>query len=290
MDKEAVREELNKIRTEIKKLKSDFSKKKNEKEDHFKRGEDYSKEIDTLYEEVKTLEKEHGLDKINEELEIRKKEHLELKSKLDELEKQVGSIKTPSSNASQRPAIKTISSSKAQSEIKKLETQLQTQVLSLDKEGEIARKISELKGMVTNIVGDFSGDDSFKNARKDLRNVKKKFVNAERRIRSLYKQIRLISKEKKKKYKLIDDLRIAKKKAFDEFKSHKKTYGDVGKVLREFFKKEEELLTKLGESPVQKRRIAEKSLKVKQKEVEDKLMTKGQTLTTEDLLMLQSRK
>jgi uncharacterized coiled-coil DUF342 family protein len=297
MDKEAIRTELNTVRAEIKNLKSDFSKQRNEKEDHFTKGEDYSTEIDTLYNEVKSIESEHGLDKINTELELMKKEYDELKPQLDTAEKNFTHVKKTSPRiaptSTSGPVVKTISAEKAKSEIKQLETSLQTQVLSLDKESGITKRITELKEIVGNqssspTTSDDSGSSvEFKNAKKELFSIKKKFINVERRIRSLYKQIRLVSKEKKAKYKLIDELRAQKKASFDEFKIHKKSYTELGKTLKDLFKREEDILTELGEAPVQRKRTRDVELKAKQKEVESNFMTKGKTLTTEDLLMLQ---
>lgn len=295
MDKEAIRAELNTVRAEIKKLKSEFSKKRNEKEGHFKQGEDYSIEIDKLYNEVKTIETEFGLEKINEELESKKKEYDELKTQLDKAEATFNEVKktSPKVTGPNNPIIKTISVEKAKSEIKQLETSLQTQVLSLDKESGITKRVTELKEIVSSHKGeelsDSGSNSDFKTAKKELFSVKKKFINAERRIRSLYKQIRLVSKEKKKKYKLIDDLRAQKKVAFDEFKVQKKSYSELGKTLKDLFKKEEDFLTELGESIVQRKKVRHVELKAKQREVESDFLKKGKTLTTEDLLMLQMR-
>ncbi|NQZ85376.1 MAG: hypothetical protein HRU03_06675 [Nanoarchaeales archaeon] len=297
MDKEAVRGELNTVRAEIRSLKSEFSKKRNEKEDHFKKGEDYSTEIDKLYNEVKAIESEHGLEKINTDLESMKKEYDELKPQLDAAEKNFTHVKKTSPriapSSREGPVVKTISAERAKTEIKQLETSLQTQVLSLDKESGINKRITELREIVGNqssspVVSDNSGSsEEFKVAKKELFSVKKKFINVERRIRSLYKQIRLVSKEKKIKYKLIDDLRAQKKASFDEFKTHKKSYTELGKTLKDLFKKEEDYLSQLGEAPVQRKRTRDVELKAKQKEVESDFMKKGKTLTTEDLLMLQ---
>ena len=65
-------------------------------------------------------------------------------------------------------------------------------------------------------------------------------------------------------------MRDSKKKSFDEFRSEKKDYTDLGKKLRELFKKEDELLVELGESPMQRKKQFDKEIKEKQKEVEDK--------------------
>jgi len=296
MDKEAVREELNKIRAEIRTLKSDFNSKRNEKEAHFVKGEEYSEEINSLYEEVKKIETEHNLDKINSDLEESKKEYDLLKSDLEKLELQFNDMKKshpkPNYN-SEKPVIKTISIDKARKEIKQLDTKLQTQVLSLEKESELIKKIQELKS-ITGLVSDDSSSSSdnneFKELKKKVNSTRKKFYIIEKKIRSLYKQIRLISKEKKLRYKQIDSLRALKKESFESFRSSKNVYSGVGKNLKDLFKKEEEILISLGESVFQKRKVADKNLKVKQKEAEDNLLKKGGTLTTEDLLLFQKGK
>ncbi len=291
MDKEAIREELNKIRAEIKKLKSEFSAKRNEKEEHFKKGGDYSEEINALYEEVKKIEEEHNLEAINKDLDEKKKEYEELKSTLEELEAKFKEMKNSSHSTKsvEKPVIKTISVEKAKKEIKQLDTKLQTQVLTLEKESELIRKIAELKEIIGSNEGNSFVSDEFKDLKKKLNSIRKKYYNTEKKIRSLYKQIRLISKEKKQRYKAIDNLRNLKKEAFESFRTAKETYSEVGKNLKSLFKKEEELLNKLGESTVQKKKTYDKNLKVKQKEAEDNFLKKGGTLTTEDLLLFQKK-
>ena len=74
-------------------------------------------------------------------------------------------------------------------------------VLSLDKESELTKNIDELRQIINSHKHVSGPSDDFKDVRKDIKQIRKKYINAERRIRSLYKQIRLISKEKKKKYK-----------------------------------------------------------------------------------------
>jgi len=293
MDKEAIREELNKVREQIRSMKSDFSKKKNEKEAHFQKGEEYSIQINSLYEEVKEIENNSGLEKINKDLDERKVEYDEIKKKYDELNAKFSEVKS-SSRPVRKPEIKTVSADKAKKEISKLDLKLQTQVLSLEKEGELIRKIEELKeiaGTATGLSSDSDSDssDEFKQVKKELNSIKRKYFNIEKKIRSLYKQIRLISKEKKKKYKEIDSLRDLKKQSFETFRTQKKDYSKVGGHLRELFKKEDDLLTQLGESPVQRKKSNDKNIRVKQKEAEDKLMKKGGVLTTEDLMLFQKK-
>lgn len=303
MDTEAIREELKTVRDEIKSLKSKFNSKKNDKEALFTQGEQYSQEINQLYEEVKKIEEENNLDKINEDLEEKKKEFDEIKGSFDELDKKFVELKKQNplkkSDSSQRPKVRTISLDKAKQEIAKLELKLQTQVLNLEKESQLIKKIAELKDLISSHSpdegpgsslesGNSIQDDEFKTVRKDLRSVKKKYVGLEKKIRSLYKQIRLISKEKKQRYKRIDELRDLKKKSFEEFREEKKDYSELGKNLKSLFKKEDDLLEQLGESPSAKKKFFDKSIKQKQKEVEDKVL-KGGVLTTEDLLAFQRK-
>lgn len=286
MDKEAIREELRKVKAEIKKLKSDFSQKKDEKEGHFLQGEDYSSKINALYDEINKIESESGLEVINKDLDEKVKLSEELKLKLDELDEKFKSMKDNSQKKS-KPAIKTISVEKAKAEIKKIDLKLQTQVLSLDKESELIKKIQELKGQVSIVEGNDSTDDQFKTIKKELNSIRRKFNNNEKKIRSLYKQIRIISKEKKKRYKEIDDLRDLKKKSFEAFRDIKKKYSNTGKELKDLFKKESDLASKLGEAPAVKKKSMDKEIRQKRKEAEDKLMKKGGVLTTDDLLMFQ---
>jgi uncharacterized coiled-coil DUF342 family protein len=291
MDNKAIREELKEVQEKIRALKSEFSTRRNVKEDFFSQGEKYSEQINALYEEVKSIEKEHNLDEINKELDAKKEKYDELKAQLEESEKKFQALKDKERSL-EKPAIKTVSAEKAKKELAKLELALQTQVLSLEKESEILKKISSLKESLGHSSGGSS--DEFKKARKEFFSLKKKFVNIEKRIRSLYKQIRLISKEKKKRYKQIDELRELRKQAFEKFKSEKKEYSTLGEELKSLFSREVELLEQLGEKPAKKQKrkssnsMSSQEIKKKQKEVEEAFL-KGGKLTTEDLLMFQKK-
>lgn len=300
VETEAVREELKQVRADIKDLKSEFLKKKEEKEAHFSKGEEVSKQIDSIYEEVKAIEDKHNLDKINEDLEEKKKELEVQKADLELVEEKFNEVKKKSRKP-QAPTRRRVPKDKIEGELKSLDLKLQTQVLSLDQEQDLIKKISELKEQLkgsTQGSSVHSDDPEFKAAKKDLNAARRKVSNTERKIRSLYKQIRLISKEKKLKYKEIDQLRDDKKKSFEDFREYKGEYSDLGKKLKDLFKREDELMTELGETPKPRRTggrrgnngPSEAKMKERQQEAEDKLMKKGEVLTTEDLLMLQSRK
>lgn len=292
MEKEAILEELKKVRADIRKLKKEFSENKDVKEGHFEKGESYSTEIDTLYEEIKQIEKENNLDLINKDLEERRVELDSFKTKLDELNSKFEVMKKSDVARPKKPAVKTLSVEKIKKEIKKLDLKLQTQVLSLDKESELLKEISDLKekiAMYNTDSEDSEENSEIKEIKKELNYFRRKYAATEKKIRSLYKQIRLISKEKKRRYKRIDELRDLKKKSFEEFRSTKKNYSEVGKTLKDLFKKESDLMEEIGESPTQKKRFMDKEMKIKRKEVEDKLMNKG-VLTTEDLLAFQNKR
>ncbi len=311
MENTAIREELKEIQTRIKDLKKDFFDKKKVKEDFFTSGEEFSEQINSLYQDVKKIEEENNLDIVNKELEESKSEYEEVKAKYEELKEKFENLiksrprKKPTRSDDANQKVQRISPQKVQKQLQALELKVQTQVLSLDKEAEVAKEIAELKEIAnsqqkeTQSVEDDSNDTpedtNFKNVKKEYYDLRKKYNTIEKKIRSLYKQIRLISKEKKQKYKTIDKLRDQKKQAFENFREHKKTYVDLGKELKDLFKKEEELLTELGEEvPQKKRRTFHQNSKAQdnrnQKAAEDMLMKKGATLTTEDLLALQKKK
>jgi len=287
-DDKAIREELKELQQKIKEFKNNFSKKRNSKESAYLKGEGFSKEINNLYAEVEEIENNNNLDKINQDLEKKLVERAELEKKIEEYEKEFRELNER--RVSQpKPKIKTISSEKLKKELKILEHKLQTQVLSLDKEAELVKKIEEIKNTIKTQFSRSEDGEVHVVTKKLLFKSRRKLDNIQKKIRSLYKQIRLINKEKKKKYKCIDELRVQKKEAFDSFKLSKKDYSQIGKELKELFTKEEELLSKLGEIPGDKKSKG-KEIKKKQKELEEKFLKKGQKLTTEDLLMLQAGK
>lgn len=290
MEKKAIRDELNEVKEGIKKLKITFFEKKNQKENFFSKGEDYSKEIDKLYEQIKQIEKKSNLANINLELENKKKNLEEYEENIIKFEDELKIAKSKSFD-SQKPKIKTISKEKIKKEINDLDLKLQTQVLSLEKESQLIKKISELKNQISSKLTENDSNQSkeIKDILKEIHKIKKNYYYTEKNIRSLYKQIRIINKEKKEVYKEIDKLRELKKASFDNFKKEKKEYSVISKDLKDLFKKEESYLEKLGEVPFQKKKEGEKIIKAKQKEIEDRLMKKGEILTTEDLLLFQKK-
>lgn len=321
MEDAAIREELKEIQQRIKELKKDFFDKKKVKEDFFTAGEEFSAKINSLYEDVKKIEEENNLDVVNKELEDSKAEYDSIKENYEKLKAEFESMikSRPRKKVQHKEGsdkVHRISPQKAQKQLEQLELKVQTQVLSLEKEAEVAREIAELKELagkqkevetVEEVVEESEGseetpeDTNFKSVKKEYYDLRKKYNAIEKKIRSLYKQIRLISKEKKQRYKEIDNLRDQKKEAFENFREHKKTYMEVGKELKDLFKKEEEYLTQLGEElPVKKKKTYNSNKSdggfnkaetaKKQKEAEDLLMKKGAKLTTEDLLALQKRK
>lgn len=305
MEEKAIRDELIEIQKRIKDLKKDFFEKKKVKEEFFTAGEEFSEQINSLYEDVKKIEQENNLDVVNKELEENKAHYDEIKDKYESLKKDFENMikskpkKKASSKEKSTDKTHRISPEKAQKQLQALELQVQTQVLSLDKEAEVARQITELKEIaqsqqkkeVREDNDDANEDPNFKAVKKEYYDLRKKYNNIEKKIRSLYKQIRLISREKKQRYKEIDNLRDQKKEAFESFRVHKKSYIELGKELKDLFKKEEEMLSQLGEdAPVKKKRTNYRANNSKnEKQVEDMLMKKGATLTTEDLLALQKR-
>ncbi|MFT4244102.1 MAG: hypothetical protein ACMXYB_01460 [Candidatus Woesearchaeota archaeon] len=323
MEKKAIHEELISVQNKIKDLKKDFFEKKKIKEEFFTAGEEFSEQINSLYEEVKQIEAENNLDEINLELENHKKEYEEVKTQYENLKQVFEETldKVKSKKKTSRPndttnsagdlKVRRISPQKAQKQLEALEHKVQTQVLSLDKEAEISKEISELKEVAsaalkkenktTTLPQKIEGDNSlesqeFKSIKKEYYDIRKKYNSIEKKIRFLYKQIRLISKDKKQKYKEIDKLRDNKKQAFEEFREHKKTYVELSKNLKNLFKEEERILEELGEDAPSKKKRKKMSSKTnsfdnskKQKKFEDQLMKKGMTLTTEDLLSFQKR-
>lgn len=89
----------------------------------------------------------------------------------------------------------------------------------------------------------------------------------------------------------IDDLRKKEQEAFDKFKEFKTQYKDKSAVLSEHIKQLNDLYKELGIKEEEKQRhktvAQKKSLAQRRKEVEER-MTRGEKLTTEDLLVLQS--
>jgi len=273
---EAIQNELNEVQIKIKELKPKFRDLKKSKEEYYHKGEEYSKEIEKLYNEIEKIEKEKSLDKVNHDLNYYLSEEERLKKQILELEDLLKKSKE------KRPKIKTTQLIRIKKEIKFLENKLQVEVLSLSKESEIINKIKHLKDKLLEL-GALS--DTEKVSKKDFLKYKRQLEAVQKKIKSIYKKIRLINKEKKRIYKIIDELKIKRKNAFDNFRKVKEDYTKVSIDLKELFTKEEELFEKLGK-PLEKHSYLGK-LSEKRKELEEKLK-KGEVLTTEDLLSFQS--
>ena len=279
-------EELKKIKSEILVLKKDFLLNRQNKEKYFSQGEENSKKINDLYLEIKEIEKNHNLDELNSELKCVKEEFDSLKLTLDEKEKIFQNLNTYSKKMLDNKIKGNFDSKKKLEEKKKLEFKLETHVSTLKEEADINKKIQEIDKEILEGL-DFE-DKDYGGAKKDLKLTKKKYFICEKRIRSLYKKIRLASKEKKAKYTLISEIKKDKKKDFENFRKFKKIYLEILKKLKEKFEEEKKFSKEVGGNSDFDNNKSE-SLRKAQKEVEEKILNQKE-LTTEDFLILQTKK
>jgi uncharacterized coiled-coil DUF342 family protein len=125
---------------------------------------------------------------------------------------------------------------------------------------------------------------------KKVEKLKKDLENFDFKIRRIFKSIRVISKQKKIIYKKIDEVREEKNVEFDKFKEEKKLYLEISKKLKTLFKKENEIMKKHNIKRNKKEStFGMRDIKKKKENLENDFLTKGKTLTAEDLLLFQMK-
>ena len=281
--------ELNSVRSKIQDIKKDLDILNKEKEGWMTKKTSYKNEILKILGNVKELKTARN--NLTSQVKMSKEERAKVDHKIPELEEQLKKLKTEKDEVSQKLGLKK-DIGFIKREIEAMNQKFETEPMSFGSEKklmqEIKQKRKELEGAgeIMKIVGRIRAIHQELDMYNKIRTVSHSKVQSIAR-NSQSKHENMVEESKR-----IDELKSKEQEAFEKFKEVKERY----KARSDEFKAEllnlNVVQKKLGIDEKEHKQVTEKqqnkTLIQKIKEVEDKL-TKGEKLTTEDLLILQSR-
>lgn len=286
-EKKELFRQLNEKRREVSVLRANLNQADDQKESWFSKKESYSKDISDFIKKVKKNKEERNAltELVKKDKKVRTESNSQARSKIEELK----SLNKEKTEISKKHEIKG-DPSYIKNEMDRLETKIETEVMSFDREKKIMDQIRELKKRYkeTKKVSDVwekinalsrDVDHLKKNARETHLNIQNRATESQKKHEDMIKQ----SAE-------IDELKKKEEEAFGKFIEFKKKFNEINEKLKESLLE----LNRLNETANQhkleavkeKKEQEEKFLKDKEDLIEEKIRT-GKKLTTEDLLVFQ---
>lgn len=288
-EKQRSMSELNSVKSKIQDIKKELDILNREKEGWMTKKISYKNEILKILGNVKELKTARN--NLTSQVKMSKEERGKVDHKIPELEEQLKKLKTEKDEVSQKLGLKK-DIGFIKREIEAMNQKFETEPMSFGSEKklmqEIKQKRKELEGAgeIMKIVGRIRAIHQELDMYNKIRTVSHSKVQSIAR-NSQSKHENMVEESKR-----IDELKSKEQEAFEKFKEVKERY----KARSDEFKAEllnlNVVQKKLGIDEKEHKQVTEKqqkkTLTQKVKEVEDKL-TKGEKLTTEDLLILQSQ-
>ena len=278
--------ELDKLKGNVNSLRRDLNKADNDKELWYSKKEEISGSInkrisairqdrekrDALKKKVRELKEKRA--KLNDDLRKRISELVELKKQSADLMKK--------SKITDPIRIKTA--------IDSIESKLETEVMSFEKEKELSKKLKLLKKSLTEASGLMEMLDKTKKLNVEISNAKREGNAAHREIQDLAKESQALHETIIFESKNIEELRPKEEEAFSKFVEFKKVFSEKNRFLKEKLESMGKIRTEINKFQLEedeKRRLQEAMLiKSKDQEMEEKIKSGGK-LTTEDFLVFQ---
>ena len=278
--------ELDKLKGNVNSLRRDLNKADNDKELWYSKKEEISGSInkrisairqdrekrDALTKKVRELKEKRA--KLNDDLRKRISELVELKKQSADLMKK--------SKITDPIRIKTA--------IDSIESKLETEVMSFEKEKELSKKLKLLKKSLTEASGLMEMLDKTKKLNVEISNAKREGNAAHREIQDLAKESQALHETIIFESKNIEELRPKEEEAFSKFVEFKKVFSEKNRFLKEKLESMGKIRTEINKFQLEedeKRRLQEAMLiKSKDQEMEEKIKSGGK-LTTEDFLVFQ---
>ena len=288
-EKQRSMSEFNSVKSKIQDIKKELDILNKEKEGWMTKKTSYKNEILKILGNVKELKTARN--NLTSQVKMSKEERAKVDHKIPELEEQLKKLKTEKDELSQKLGLKK-DIGFIKREIGAMNQKFETEPMSFGSEKklmqEIKQKRKELEGAgeIMKIVGRIRAIHQELDMYNKIRTVSHSKVQSIAR-NSQSKHENMVEESKR-----IDELKSKEQEAFEKFKEVKERY----KARSDEFKAEllnlNVVQKKLGIDEKEHKQVTEKqqnkTLIQKIKEVEDKL-TKGEKLTTEDLLILQSQ-
>ena len=279
--------ELEQKRKEIAELKEILGEANSKKEELFKKREELGDSIRKSIADIRKRRKTRN--SFTSDVKILKEDKIRIISMIKSLIEKLKSLQAKKKEYLKKHNIKS-DPTNVKKQIQALETKIETEVMSFDKEQKLMKKIKELRseanrfGEITKIQEEIDHYASFLD---DLKIAEK----------DVKKDIRVKAKESQKEHeqilemsKKIDELKKEEEETKEKFASAKQRFNDINKQIKDKLsdigklrgvEAEERTKKKKERKEKEKKTIAEKKKAVSKK------MERGEKLTTEDLLLFQ---
>ncbi|MBI2523317.1 hypothetical protein HYW19_02935 [Candidatus Woesearchaeota archaeon] len=278
--------ELDELKSDVNFLKKEMNKTNGDKESWYSRKEEISRGIREKINAIKqNREKRDSLTgKVRELKEKRAKLNDELRKKVFELT----GLKKQSADLMKKSKI--TYPSKIKTDIDSIESKLETEVMSFDKEKELSKKLKLLKKSLADASGLISVLDAIKKLNPDVGSAKKESNAVHKEIQDLAKESQALHETIISESKNVDELKAKEEGAFLKFVEFKKVFNEKNSMLKDNLKSMDKIRAEISKFQLEeneKRRLQEAMLiKNKERDIEDKIKS-GKKLTTEDFLVFQ---
>ena len=298
MDGEAIKK-FNELKKEINSLRSDLNKINEEKEYWAKQERELREKISGLFKDLKSIRSEK--DKSNKELHELRKKRDEYNSKVKKLIEEAKAL-----NAEKRDFIKKqkirIDPSKIKAKIDQLDESIETQGYTFDKEKKVMEEIKKLKKIYNEYSKLTEINDNLDKLSAEINENKNKANEHHMKLKE-YEKSSAGYTEFLNLSKIIGELKIQQKKAFEMFISLKRDFIKINNLLKDQLTKTKDVPKDFSRDLSKKifdHHKDKKILENKKKEHEDKIVEekvknveekikKKKKLTTEDLIAYQGK-
>jgi phosphoserine phosphatase len=279
--------QINELNSEIRQLKTSLNKINDQKEAFFRKKEELNKQISELIGEVKLSRSERNqfTTSVKESKVIRRELNSKIIGKIEAIKK----LNKEKNEIARKHNIEG-DPSHIKAEIEKLNSKIETEVMSFNKEKGVMKEINALKKKYDKAKKVSDVWDKVHELSTEIENLKEK-------ADAKHKSVQSSAKTSQEKHEImmnashdIDDIKKKEEGYYAKFIEKKKEFTEVNTKLKEKLEEIANLNLKLGERKKEKKKEKESKNRTKlddlKKQVEEKLK-KGGKLTTEDLIILQ---
>jgi uncharacterized coiled-coil DUF342 family protein len=277
-------------------VKEKLDKLNEKKEDAFRRKQQISDKIAEKINQVSEYKKSRNdLTRQVRELKVdRDKLNTEITNKIAEIKAtQPAKVETPAPVIPVGPKGERLNAHELQRQIKALEQKIETIPMSFDAEQKTMKQIKQFKKQLETLQGAVTQRGELSAKSKEIDQLKKQANTLHAKVTQMAKQSQEHHEKLIQLSKEIEELKKQEEAVYQEFLGAKQEYmtlsGDMREAQNE--QKAQRHAERKEQDKAKKQKEAEdqKTLKQRAQEAEDK-MTRGEKLTTEDLLALQSLK
>lgn len=286
-EKKELLDKLNSLRDETRVLREEMNKLNSMKEETFLKKSEVIRNIREMITKVKETKgkRDEKTKAVKEEKEKRQKLNEEIKEKIQKIAEV-----NPKVEEAPKKSEEHINPHLIKKNIQSLEYKIETEGMSFEKEKKTMKLINSLKKQLVEAEKRYKAYHELKNAHREIKPLKKDANEIHHKIQEDAGESQKLHEEMIKTSKSIDGLRKEEKELTAKFLEEKKTYQEVSQKLKDkldaLSKISEELNRHKVEAAEERKEKQHKTLKEKQREVEEK-MKKGGKLTTDDILVLQ---